>query len=43
MTTGSDLKERVQVQSLLYYPEADAFAWEVKEALIKAGKRQANR
>ena len=30
MTTGSDLKERVQVQSLLYYPEADAFAWEVK-------------
>ncbi len=30
MTTGSALKERVQVQSLLYYPEADAFAWEVK-------------
>ena len=30
MTTGSDLKERVQVQHLLHYPEADAFAWEVK-------------
>ena len=30
MTTGSDLKERVQVQSLLYYPEANVYAWEVK-------------
>ena len=32
MTTGSDLKERVQVQSLLYYPEANVYAWEVKRS-----------
>lgn len=30
MTTGSSLKERIQVRRLLYYPEANAFAWEVK-------------
>lgn len=30
MTTGSDLKERIQIQNLLHYPEADAFAWAVR-------------
>lgn len=30
MTTGSDLKERVQVQHLLHSPEANTYAWEVK-------------
>nr|WP_325295345.1 hypothetical protein [uncultured Oscillibacter sp.] len=39
MTTGSDLKERVQVQSLLYYPEANVYAWEVKRSTWAAAEQ----
>lgn len=41
MTTGSDLKERIQVQCLLHYPEADAFAWEVSRNIWAAAEQDA--
>lgn len=38
-TTGSALKERVQVQHLLYYPKANTFAWAVKRSTWAAAEQ----
>lgn len=43
MITGSDLKERIQVQRLLHYPEANAFAWEVKRTTWAKAEQDARK
>lgn len=43
MITGSDLKERIQVQRLFHYPEANAFAWEVKRTTWAKAEQDARK